>query len=271
MVSKQAANESEITPQSIRREIVVQATQAPTVLYPAVAAVLGAFSGALFGMPTVALIVAGASGVAAVGALAYQLAAKGDDHARAFVLAAERRMESKRAAMLAELREDLALLRMKTATEQLDQFERRFRAFRDVLEDRFKPSELTFARYLGVAEQVFLSGLDNVRNAVITRKSIEAIDEKVLRERLRSLEQADTTAAIEREALQMRLKVFESSVKDVADLLVQNEQALTLLDQVTHRLASTKTERGMADSDLESAMAELQRMGARLSEYAHRH
>lgn len=260
-----------ITPKAMRREIISQATQVPAVLYPTVAAVLGAFSGALFGMPTIAMLTAGAGGVVALGALAYQLAAKRDDHARAYVLAAERRMEAKRAAILTELRDELLALKMKTAIEQLEQFERKFRAFRDVLEDRFKPSELTFARYLGVAEQVYLSGLDNVRDAVISRKSIETIDEKSLRSRLRALDAADGVAAIERDALQTRLQVFETSVNEVAELLVQNERALTLLDQVTHRLASTKTERGMADSDLESAMAELQRMGARLSEYAHRH
>jgi len=271
MSEKMTANDSEITPRSIRRQIVAQATQAPSVLYPTVAAVLGAFSGALFGLPTVAVVAAGAAGVLAFGALVYQLAAKRDDHARAFVLAAERRMEAKRTLMVNELRDDLQALRMKAATEQLSQFERRFRAFRDVLEDRFKPSELTFARYLGVAEQVYLSGLDNVRDAVITRKSMEAIDDNDLRQRLNDLAQADDMAAVEREALQTRLSVYEASVKEVAELLVQNEQALTLLDQVTHRLASTKTERGMADTDLESSMAELQRMGARLSEYSHRH
>jgi 3-deoxy-D-manno-octulosonic acid (KDO) 8-phosphate synthase len=136
----------------------------------------------------------------------------------------------------------------------------------DVLDDRFNPGELTFIRYMSVAEQVYLSGLDNLRNSVISSKAIQSTDPEELSNRLRKLG-STTNDEIERAALTERLHGYEETLKDITDLIVLNEKALAVLDSVTQKIARTQVTKGMADSDTESAVEELGRMGAMLARY----
>jgi hypothetical protein len=176
-------------------------------------------------------------------------------------------MEAEREHIIAVLHDEIDEKSIPSARSQLDDFKRKFETFVDVLDDRFNPGELTFIRYMSVAEQVYLSGLDNLRNAVISSKAIQTTDVNVLKDRLEKLG-SSTNDEIERAALSERLRGFEETAKNITDLIVVNEKALTVLDSVTQKLARTQVSKGMADGDTESAMQELGRMGEMLARYA---
>lgn len=256
-----------VTPEKIPGLLLQRSIGSPFVLYPTVTAGLGAVAGALFGFSIIpgALIVGGLA-VAASGFLT-EFGFRRDANVKAIILAATQQMESEREQIIAVLHREIDETSLPSARTQLDDFKRKFETFVDVLDDRFNPGELTFVRYMSVAEQVYLSGLDNLRNAVISGKAIQSTDAKQLKSRLEKLG-TSTNDDIERAALVERLRGFEETAKNITDLIVLNEKALTVLDSVTQKLARTQVSKGMADSDTESAMQELGRMGEMLARYA---
>lgn len=251
-------------PAQIRRAVAQKAAISPFVLYPAVLSGLGVVTGALFGFGGLALGVVGLGAATAVTAFATEFGWRRDEHAKNILMQATRKMEQRRQHVISSIKQELAGLDLPLAAEQVDTFDVKFSTFVAVLADRFAITELTYARYLGVAEQVYLSGLDNIRNAMIAQKALGAINADRLRQRIAGL----SASAPERPALLSRLEGFNSTLAQISELLLLNEKALTQLDDVTQRLARTKVERGMADSDTESAIAELHRQGLRLAEYA---
>jgi hypothetical protein len=131
----------------------------------------------------------------------------------------------------------------------------------EVLKRRLNAGELTYGRYLGMAEQVYLSALDNLHESAVALRSISTIDPDYIEGRLDELRSnRSPTSDQEREftALQSRSALFAKQRQRVDGLIAQNEAALTVLDKTASALAETKMSKGHADMDAESAMAELE-------------
>ncbi|GGY66183.1 hypothetical protein GCM10011613_07610 [Cellvibrio zantedeschiae] len=261
------SNNQPVTPEKMPGLLLQRSIGSPFVLYPTATAGIGAVAGALFGFTLIpgALLIGGLA--IAAGGFLTEFGFRRDTNVKAIILAATRKMEFERAQIIAVLNNEIDDTSLPSARSQLDDFKRKFETFVDVLDDRFNPGELTFIRYMSVAEQVYLSGLDNLRNAVISSKAIQTTDVGVLQSRLEKLG-SSSNDDIERAALSERLRGYEETKKSITDLIVINEKALTVLDSVTQKLARTQVSKGMADSDTESAMQELGRMGEMLARYA---
>ncbi|MDX1402416.1 MAG: hypothetical protein R3245_10875, partial [Kiloniellales bacterium] len=70
------------------------------------------------------------------------------------------------------------------------------------------------------------------------------------------------------EALEDRSALFVEQRNRISDLIAQNESAMTTLDRTATALAGTKTGPQLSKLDAESAMAELEKLAARVSRYA---
>jgi hypothetical protein len=141
----------------------------------------------------------------------------------------------------------------------------------EVLKRRLNAGELTYGRYLGMAEQVYLSALDNLHESAVALRSISTIDPDYIEGRLDELRSnRSPTSDQEREftALQSRSALFAKQRQRVDGLIAQNEAALTVLDKTASALAETKMSKGHADMDAESAMAELELLAKRTGRYA---
>lgn len=250
-------------PRQLRKAVARDALQSPFVLYPAVVGGLGAVASSVFGLTLITGLALVGGSIAALVALAAEVSARHDVNALRIIRQATQRIEVERAKLVKALEAELKEFAMPIATDQLRNFENAFARFQDVLDDRFTATELTYARYLGVAEKVFLGGLDNLRNIVILRKALANTDDDMLHRRLKE----DDLDTVERHALQERLASYESSEKEIEKLLVTNERALTALERVTQTLAMTQVGGGAGMSDTEAAMAELERLSSRLNEY----
>ncbi len=126
---------------------------------------------------------------------------------------------------------------------------------------------MTYARYLSTAQQVYLAALENLREVAVAEQSVSAIDDDYINQRLEELvDQEDETATAERTSLEDRRSLRETQEKKVADLLAQNESAMTLLDRTATALADAPI--GRQPQDAEAAMEALQEMADRASKYA---
>lgn len=141
----------------------------------------------------------------------------------------------------------------------------------EVLKRRLHAGELTYGRYLGMAEQVYLSALDNLHEVAVALRSVSTIDRSYIDSRLDELRQAagrSDEQARELSALEKRGSLFEEQQQRIASLMAQNESAMTVLDKTATALATTRTEKGHASMDAEAAMVELERLAKRVGKYA---
>ena len=174
-------------------------------------------------------------------------------------------------ARLAQLERDLLAVDAAQGLEQLRMFRHKLDALTGVLQRRMNAGELTFGRYLGTAEQVYLAALDNLHEIVVVLTSAGGIDREYIGRRLAELEAARGTGADqvrERDTLNERHRLLERQLAKVAGLYAQNEAAMTTLDNTAMALAETRTGKGRATVDAEAAMAQLEDLAKRTGKYA---
>jgi len=170
---------------------------------------------------------------------------------------------------IAALRAELAALTDVQPTEQLDALVQKRQSLINVLQRRLDAGELTYARYLSSSQQVFDSALDNLHEVAVAHESISTIDETYIDRRLDELTNDDsdvTSATRERATLERRRDMRTSQRRRIAQLLSQNESALTALDRTTTALADVPI--GKKPEDADDAMAALEELADRAAKYA---
>jgi hypothetical protein len=174
-------------------------------------------------------------------------------------------MVKQRERMLRHLEEDLISVNELSGLRQIELFREKYENLLEVLDIKMEPGELTHARYLTIAEQVFLAGLDNLRAISLALKSVSTIDiDRIERE---IAIHSKKNRAVEA-TLKERKTLYEQQQTRANNLLAKNELALTQLDTVTTKLANISTSQGHASMDIEDAMKELQNMILRTDRYS---
>ncbi len=157
-----------------------------------------------------------------------------------------------------KIKQELTDLGCPEGAMQLDKFQAKFDSLDDLLADKLDPNELTFKRYRGIALEVFLSGIDNLSAIVLALKSISEIDVDYVNNRLNrlqaSVDNEDKDTQNEIEALKARLNVHQKQRSKVKRLLLENERAMTQLDETTVAIADMDTGQEEAEIDMENSM-----------------
>ncbi|MEE8434098.1 MAG: hypothetical protein V3S64_04845 [bacterium] len=169
------------------------------------------------------------------------------------------------------LEADLKEMGSTQGVTQLKFLREKFESLTDVLKRRLSAGELTYGRYLGTAEQVYLSAVDNLNDLTVSLKSVSSIHPGYINKRLKELgNSSEAPAEKKREiaSLEKRLSLRDEQLKRVSELLAQNESAMTALDHTASAMAETRTGKGEADMDAEAAMAELEMLANRASKYS---
>jgi hypothetical protein len=170
---------------------------------------------------------------------------------------------------IAALRTELDALADTQPSEQLDALLQKRQSLINVLQRRLDAGELTYARYLSTSQQVFASALDNLHEIALASESISTIDEDYIARRLTELDGDDSDAESadrERATLERRRDLRQTQRRKIAQLLAQNESALTALDRTTTALADVPI--GKKPEDAEAAMAALEELADRAAKYA---
>lgn len=172
---------------------------------------------------------------------------------------------------LKDLKKELLDHTCPEGAQQIDKFREKFESLDELLREKLDEGELTFSRYLGIAKQVYFSGIDNLQDIVAALKSISAIDPKHIKnqlERLQKIKEPDESVLQEIKNLEIRQKLRQDQLNKVKQLLSQNEMAMTQLDKTTVAVAEMDTIKGQAEVDMETAMAELANITKRAKEYS---
>lgn len=266
-----AAARPDLSSAAVNAAVVSRSLQHPTFVYPAAAGALGGLAALAFGASPLLIVGAGiAAGVAAVG-FGVNAVLRKETIARQYLAFANAQIAAERDAMLKDLESDLGEAGHKEAARQFERFREKIKTFEELLADKLGPNELTHARFLGIAEQVYLSGIDNLRGIVSAARSTAAIDERYIRERIGALERSGKQSeARERELAGLRgqLKVRGEQAAKIETLLAQNEEALAQFDTALAAVGDMKTGAERATMDMESAMGELNRIAKRARDYA---
>lgn len=260
-----------ISPSTIKKAVVSQTLQKPLTIYPATIGVLGGFYALLFGTNPIVLGAMALGSSITLGNWAYEYFVKGDVHANQYVERFHKELKKRRLKALEHLENELAIINNGQAVVQVTLFRKKFDNFHSILDRKLEPNELTYNRYLSIAEQVFLNGLDNLENVAISLKSISAINEQRINIELKKINASPSKESEEQsQELTARLELKNNQLKRVNDLLMVNEKALTQLDIVATKLANIDTQQSHAHIDMEDAMGELQRLIVRAENYSNK-
>ncbi len=159
------------------------------------------------------------------------------------------------------LRRDLMRLGSEQGQAQLTQLNTKLTAFIDVLKLRFQADEFTYHRYQQTAETVYQGGIQNLKNLRAALESVKSIDIETLEVRLAQMSETDA----ERLTLLKRHALHTEQLAKAEQLLVENEEAMTSLTNVSTALANAHTE---APLENRNAIDALEALASRASRYS---
>lgn len=173
-------------------------------------------------------------------------------------------------ARVRRLEADLERLGSDQGVEQLRMLRQKLDRLVEVLRHRLDEGEVTYGRYLGTAEQVYLAALDNLHEVVVTLTSLAGMDEGYLERRIADIERDGITDKEQAELATIRQsrEVLQQQRGKLEDLLAENERALAVLDNTSAALAGTRTRGGHATVPAEEAIRELEALASRTGRYA---
>lgn len=240
-----------LSTESIRNAVKKAAIQSPVTVYPAVLGMLAGGGAMVFELPLIAAAAAVLGLSLGAGNWLVNRFLRKDQLANRYVQKLHQRMQAEIVLKRQQLKDDLLALGCEQGAEQLNLLHGKFENLATVLSGRLNPTELTYTRYLGVAEQVYLGAMDNLTDVKLRLQSIAAIDIEALQSRLRQ----DPDDA----SLLARQKLYQETHIEVQLLLEKNEISLTKLDETSVRVSSIRTTEN-SDMDYEFALQELERL-----------
>jgi hypothetical protein len=255
---------------AIQRAVRSRVFQSPSFLYPTA---IGALSGLAVGLlgvsaPLIGLTAAGIG--LGIGGLAVQFGLRREKIGREYLAHMHEQMNNRRQHLLHDLTSRMQAIHFRQGMTQLQQLQLKFDNFVAILKQALDAEEITYGRYLGIAEQVYLSSLDNLERAVGALSSIKTIDLRHIDNRIGDIH-ADGVVTpaeeTEKDSLNLRRDLHRRQLDKVADLVAQNERAMTRLDYTAAAIADMKTRSGQASMDMETAMKELQGLIERAPNY----
>lgn len=255
---------------AVRSAVLSASLQHPTVVYPGAVAMLGGLGLWLAGGPIALGVAAVGAGVAASAWIVNYLARK-DVFAARYLQKAHQELLALRQAAMSSLEKELKDNRHSEALAQLQRFQQKMAAFEEVLGRKFGPSEITYGRFLGIADQVYLSGIDNLHAIALAQKGMKTVDEGYIEKRKKKLlDDPGSSPEEEREVagLQSQIDLLQQQRKRIDAYLAINETALAQLDASIAALAEIRSGATQSSLGMEAAMQELARIAAQAKDYS---
>ena len=262
---------TDFSPRAVSRAVLRETLQKPYVLYPVAVGILGGVAAAVIAPTALFVGAAALGGVVGIGSWLVDYGVRREKHAADYLRRVQEALAGRVDDTIEALRGEMGQLKFQPGLTQLAHLKQKYQAFEALLRRKLDPREMTYSRYLGITEQVFLAGLDNLSRTADTLKGLSVIDPKHISGRIRHLQ----TDGIESKAqdaeiatLQERYGLLQAQQERVHQLLAENETAMTRIDQAMAAIAAMDTSASHATMDMESAMQELNQLAARAEAYS---
>jgi hypothetical protein len=257
--------------QAVGRAVLSNTLQHPLTLYPVVLGVLGAASAVILDLPFAVLLGSMSAMGGGVMNWVVNFFFRGDAFAKRYIQGRQEAVVLQHRRLLETMQAELKQCRSIAGAEelsgqgveQLEQIQGRLGNLQEILAGKVDRHELIYSRFLGVAEQVYLSVLDNLGDVIPVLKGVSAIDTEYISHRLNELRQIENPTDADREEVETitkRKALRDQQLQRVNVLLTRNEEAMTQMDDATAAVANMDTDEARASLDLETAIEELQRL-----------
>jgi len=234
----------------------------PLVLYPGVLSLLGGVSFFLFSSPVLALIALGTFAIGS-GTFIVNFFFRRKGIAANYLDEMHERLRQQTEKSLVNLARELKAYGCMKGVDQIKRAKEKYHNFVEILDTQIYKTELTYSRYLGIGEQVYLLILDNLTRITLLLKSMSDDNVNSVSARLKSLgSQLNMTEKQleEKKILERQLKRLRDQDKFVDNIISTNEIALAKLDETQAAIASIQTKHGRASMEIEDVMSELVRL-----------
>ncbi|MGD8834557.1 MAG: hypothetical protein PVJ19_06435 [Desulfobacteraceae bacterium] len=262
---------------AIQKAVVQTGLKHPVTLYPLALGISAGVVGMLFNLP---VVLSAALGLGIVGpawavsqiffrheALGSQYLARLHKKQKQYEAYLISQIETglKQCAGTAELKE-----KADTGIKQLKSIRLKFANVKELLGMKLRTTEITYGRFLGAAEQVSLSVLDNLNTVASLLKSATSIEPKYIQNRLKEIDSKEAPTKEDEDqriSLRERLALWNSQLQKVDQLMAKNEEAMTEMERISAAVAQWQSGRKFAGSDLESAIKQLHALALSAHEY----
>lgn len=258
-----------LSQKSIRRAVLRNSLQQPLVLYSGVIGVLAGLTGAVFNFGAIPVYIAASGAATAVSGWLYEYWVRKNKHSQTYISEIRALMKREKDQKLSQLVENLQEVQCHDGIHQLQALNGKYDNFQEILANKLDPGEMTYSRYIAIAEQVYLAILDNLEQVFFALKSVSTVDAGELTARVKSLQKDPSPySKAEAETLAKRLELRREQLDLAGNLLLENEHALTEMDHIATKIAQVQISKGHAEVDLQMAMEELKRLANRTGDYA---
>ena len=172
-----------------------------------------------------------------------------------------------------ELQRSLEAYGNNHACEQLEQFQNKIKVFIEILDIKFPDkNQLTYNRYYTIAQEVFLSGIDNLNEVLVLHKTLDAIDMDYIERSLQRIENREQDAATKRErsSLLQSKQNYQDQQQDIKNLMAQNEEALSKLDEAIVQVQDIKrSANNESQLDMEASIEQLHLIAQQSYKFSH--
>ncbi|NNG01953.1 MAG: hypothetical protein HKM93_21380 [Desulfobacteraceae bacterium] len=275
--SVRAPRPSDYMPAAIQQAVVGKGLKHPMTIYPLALGISSGIVGWLFSVPALYMATL-AGGVLGPLWAVIQVFFRAEKHGGRYIHELNQRQKQYEKYLRVRISGDFKEIRKNPdmaafadqAIRQLGSIEVKYANVKELLELKLKRGELTYGRFLGAAEQVTLSVLDNLKHVASTLKSAGSIRPDYVREGLAKIDavaQPSEEQLAQRQTLQERLDLWEAQLKKSGALLAANESAMTELEKISAAVADWQTDGKFADTGFESAIARLHELAEQAHEY----
>jgi hypothetical protein len=267
----------EYLPAAIQKAVVQSGMKHPVTLYPVALGVSAGIVGTLFNLP---LLLGAGVGLGLVGPLwaVTQIFFRHEALGSQYLSELHRKQIQYEDYLVGRIetglkecaRTDELRGKANTGIAQLKSIRVKLSNVQELLGMKLNTNEVTYGRFLGAAEQVSLSVLDNLSIVVGLLKSATSIDPGYIHSRLKEInakEDLTKEEADQHNSLQERLDLWNSQMQRVGQLMARNEEAMTEMERISAAVAQWQSGRRFADSEFESAIIQLHALAQQAHEY----
>lgn len=260
---------SQMTPDAVRSSVRSTTIKSPLTIFPIFGGILLFAYWILFYAGWIFTVFGGLLFVFGIGMFFVNYFGRYDYYSSAYFAYLHLQNEKAAAKKLEYVQEYLDERGFEQGSAQVDKLQDKMTSFERVLNSKFERGEMAYARYHTIAQQVFLSSLENLENAVTNLEAIDSIDPEYIDRRYDELIILNDQEPVgltdeqfaEKESLDRRLELRTKHLDIVDNLLSANEQSMTELDNISSKLATARTDGKNIEAELQRAINSLNKLG----------